>query len=183
DKRTKITKGIPILGDIPLLGYLFRSTDDKLEKSDLVILLTPHIMSGETPFLDFSEIRPKDGAVAEMVKGKIVIKKVSTDSEEAAMAALGSDSAGLRGYCSLVIEKIKRFSKLNLPQEGKGEVALSFRLSRQGDLLGEPKALNTADPLLVPRAIKAVKDALPFPPLPKDFNKPSQTFKIVLSFE
>jgi len=183
DKRTKIVKQIPILGDIPLLGYLFRSTNDKLEKSDLVILLTPHIMSGETPFSDFSEIKPKDGAVAKMVKGKIIINKVSTDSEETAMAALGSGRVGLRDYCLLVIEKIKLFSKLNLPKEGKGEVALSFTISRQGELVGEPKALNTADAPLVPWAVKAVKDASPFPPLPKDFDKPSETFRISLSYE
>jgi len=183
DKRTKTVKQIPILGDIPLLGYLFRSTDDKLEKSDLIILLTPHIMSGETPYSDFSEIRPKDGAVAKMVKGKVIINKVSTDSEETAMAVLESDSPWLRDYCLLVVEKISRFSKLNLPKDGKGEVALSFTVSRQGDLVDEPKVMNTADPLLVPWAVNAVKDASPFPPLPKDFNKPRGTFKITLSYE
>ena len=185
DKRAKTTKGIPILGDIPLLGYLFRSTDDKVEKSDLIILLTPHIMSGETPFSDFSEIRPKDGAVAEMVKGKIVVNKISTVNEEAAIAALGPGptNSWLSNYSLLVIEKINHFSKLNLPKEGKGEVALSFTLSSQGYLLDEPRILNTADPLLVPWAVKAVKDASPFPPLPKDFNKPRETFRISLSYE
>lgn len=183
DKRTKTVKQIPILGEIPLLGYLFRSTNDKLEKSDLVILLTPHIMSGETPFLDFSEIKPKDGAVAKMVKGEVIINKISTDSEEAAMAALEPDSLWLRDYCLLVVEKIKRFSKLNLPKEGKGDVSLSFTVSRQGDLVDEPKAVNTADPSLVPWAVQAVKDASPFPPLPKDFDKPRGVFRITLSYE
>ncbi|MCX5698205.1 MAG: hypothetical protein NTX01_00695 [Candidatus Omnitrophica bacterium] len=183
DKRTKTMKGIPILGDIPLLGYLFRSTDDKLEKRDLVILLTPHIMSGEAPYSDFSEIRPKDGAVAKMVKGEVIINKVSTDSEETAMAALGADSLWLKNYCFLIVEKIKRFSKLNLPKEGKGEVILDFTVSSQGDLVDEPRALNTADASLVSWAVKAVKDASPFPPLPKDFNKPRGTFRITLSYE
>lgn len=182
DKRTKIVKQIPILGDIPLLGYLFRSTDDKLEKSDLVILLTPHIMSGESTFSDFSEIRPKDGAVAKMVKGQVIINKVSTDSEETTMAALEPNSLWLRDYGFLVIEKIKFFSKLNLPKEGKGEVVISFTISSQGDLVGEPKALSLADPLLVFWAVKAIKDASPFPPLPKDSNKLRETFRITLTY-
>lgn len=183
DKRTKTTKGIPFLGDIPLLGYLFRSTDDKLEKSDLVILLTPHIMSGETSYSDFSEIRPKNGAVAKMVKGEIIINKVSSDSEEVTMAALELDSLCLKDYCALVIEKIKRFSKLNLPKGIKGDVVLNFTISRQGDLVDEPKIISTADPLLSLWAVKSVKNASPFPPLPKDFDKPKETFKIILSYE
>jgi len=120
-----------------------------------------------------------------MVKGKIVVNKVSTVNEETAMSALGPGPANpwLSNYSLLVIEKINRFSKLNLPKEGKGEVALSFTLSSQGYLLDEPKILNTADPLLIPWAVRAVKDASPFPPLPKDFNKPRETFRISLSYE
>lgn len=35
---------VPILGDIPLLGMLFRSTTKRSEKIDLIIFLTPHIV-------------------------------------------------------------------------------------------------------------------------------------------
>ena len=35
---------IPILGDIPILGMLFRTRSDKLEKSNLILVLTPHIV-------------------------------------------------------------------------------------------------------------------------------------------
>lgn len=34
----------PILGDIPLLGLLFRTRTDRLEKSNLVLVLTPYIV-------------------------------------------------------------------------------------------------------------------------------------------
>ena len=34
----------PILGDIPLLGYLFRGTDDKERKSVLFVFIKPTIM-------------------------------------------------------------------------------------------------------------------------------------------
>jgi pilus assembly protein CpaC len=43
DLRT-ITK-VPGLGDIPLLGELFKSRDFQKKKSDLVIFLTPHIVT------------------------------------------------------------------------------------------------------------------------------------------
>ncbi|MBI3615870.1 MAG: hypothetical protein HY211_05065 [Candidatus Omnitrophica bacterium] len=38
---------IPLLGDIPVLGALFRSTKDTKKRSELVVFLTPHIITGE----------------------------------------------------------------------------------------------------------------------------------------
>ncbi len=38
---------VPILGSIPLLGYLFSSTSHSTNKSELVIYITPHISYGE----------------------------------------------------------------------------------------------------------------------------------------
>jgi len=38
---------VPLLGSIPLLGYLFSSTSHSTNKSELVIYITPHISYGE----------------------------------------------------------------------------------------------------------------------------------------
>jgi general secretion pathway protein D len=35
---------VPLLGDIPILGYLFRSTSRSMDKKNLYIFLTPHII-------------------------------------------------------------------------------------------------------------------------------------------
>ncbi len=43
----KLTAGIPILKDIPLLGYLFRYTRKKVTTKDLVIFVTPTIVTEE----------------------------------------------------------------------------------------------------------------------------------------
>ncbi len=45
--RTRVTRSetkVPVLGDIPLLGALFRTRGDHLEKSNLILVLTPHII-------------------------------------------------------------------------------------------------------------------------------------------
>jgi len=42
-ERTTISK-VPILGDIPLLGSLFRSTDKANERAEVIVLLTPEIV-------------------------------------------------------------------------------------------------------------------------------------------
>jgi len=41
--RTSVSK-IPILGDIPLLGSLFRRTDRTNERREVIVLLTPQVM-------------------------------------------------------------------------------------------------------------------------------------------
>ncbi|MCX6996222.1 MAG: hypothetical protein NTV49_03850 [Kiritimatiellaeota bacterium] len=43
--RTQSQYKIPLLGDIPLLGFLFRSTSDKVERTNLLIFVTPHIVT------------------------------------------------------------------------------------------------------------------------------------------
>lgn len=41
---TKARSGIPFLSKIPILGYLFGSTDNTTTRNELIILLTPHVM-------------------------------------------------------------------------------------------------------------------------------------------
>nr|WP_246052211.1 type II secretion system secretin GspD [Leptospira idonii] len=43
DKQKKVQK-IPILGEIPLVGNLFRRTTNQLRKTNLMVFLTPHIL-------------------------------------------------------------------------------------------------------------------------------------------
>lgn len=45
--RSRVTRSetkVPVLGDIPLLGALFRTRADRMEKSNLILILTPHII-------------------------------------------------------------------------------------------------------------------------------------------
>ncbi len=48
-ERTTISK-VPILGDIPLLGSLFRSTNKTNERAEVIVLLTPQIVDEEAGF-------------------------------------------------------------------------------------------------------------------------------------
>jgi type II secretory pathway component GspD/PulD (secretin) len=171
EERTKETKRIPILGSIPLLGYLFGSTSDEAKKSELVILLTPHIMTGETSFSDFSEIKPVDGARARMDKGNINIERTFPDG------------TAIAGYDSQVADKIRWLASVDKPKSQTGEVKLSFVLSRSGSLIGEPSVIEASNSALIPYAVKAIKSSAPFGSFPKKFNKEQETFKISLFYE
>ncbi len=44
---SKARQGIPLLSKIPLLGYLFGNTDNDKTRTELVILLTPHVVRNQ----------------------------------------------------------------------------------------------------------------------------------------
>jgi general secretion pathway protein D len=44
NSETKSKSGVPILKDIPLLGYLFRSTGDAKERKELIVLMRPTVL-------------------------------------------------------------------------------------------------------------------------------------------
>lgn len=44
DRVNQINK-VPLLGDIPLLGWLFKSKSDAVKRTNLLILVTPHLVS------------------------------------------------------------------------------------------------------------------------------------------
>lgn len=53
DNKIHVTKGIPVLMDMPLMGRLFRSEDDEVEHTEIVIFITPHIVRGDEPDYNF----------------------------------------------------------------------------------------------------------------------------------
>jgi type II secretory pathway component GspD/PulD (secretin) len=70
--RDVVTTGrsqVPLLGDLPLVGGLFRGTNDRTERQEVIVLLTPHIiaepseMDGPARAADISRKRfgAKDG--------------------------------------------------------------------------------------------------------------------------
>ncbi|HEX8209534.1 MAG TPA: secretin N-terminal domain-containing protein [Longimicrobium sp.] len=46
-EESRFRRGIPILKDIPLLGYLFRDTERRGRKTELVIFLTPYLVESD----------------------------------------------------------------------------------------------------------------------------------------
>jgi general secretion pathway protein D len=47
DDKTRVTKKIPLLGDIPGIGLLFQDQRDRTQKTNLLIFITPHIMTSQ----------------------------------------------------------------------------------------------------------------------------------------
>jgi general secretion pathway protein D len=56
ERETTSTRKVPILGDIPLLGYLFKHSYKEKRKTNLVIMLTPYIVKDQ---LELQAIRER----------------------------------------------------------------------------------------------------------------------------
>jgi general secretion pathway protein D len=68
DRQTQTVDKVPFAGDIPLLGELFKRTQNKKSKTELLIFLTPHVASAPESLKDISQ--------KEMDNSKLVPKAV-----------------------------------------------------------------------------------------------------------
>jgi general secretion pathway protein D len=55
DDKTTIEKKIPLLGDLPLIGGLFRFQRDRLQKTNLLIFITPHVLGNQEDLEQITE--------------------------------------------------------------------------------------------------------------------------------
>jgi|GEM_PF-610394 len=65
DNDSVIEKKVPLLGDIPFLGVLFKSTETSTQKTELLIFLTPHIVKNPQ---DLKDLSAKSEQKAELIK-------------------------------------------------------------------------------------------------------------------
>jgi len=82
---TKETNQVPILGDIPLIGLLFKYTNTVISNTELIIFLSPRIYTGEEAVPEdamekYREIKEKP--IPTLKKTKEEIKKLSLKDEK-----------------------------------------------------------------------------------------------------
>ena len=58
-KQKEVENKVPILGDIPLLGRLFKSTETEVQDTEIVFIITPHIIDIKNPE-DREKLKEKD---------------------------------------------------------------------------------------------------------------------------
>ena len=87
---------VPWLGDIPILGALFRSTEYQRNQSELVIIITPHLVTptrGEALALPTDRIRiPTENEL--FLNGRVAGKRLKGAAGEVAR----QDFTGSYGY-------------------------------------------------------------------------------------
>ena len=55
NSKSKIVKQVPFLGDIPLLGFLFRHTETTYMPTNLLIFVTATVINDRGEYVDVQE--------------------------------------------------------------------------------------------------------------------------------
>jgi len=69
ENMTEAASKVPFLGDLPLIGWLFRSTSETARKVNLYVFITPHIIGDD--FANLDEISKKKKQEVEKLTGKV----------------------------------------------------------------------------------------------------------------
>jgi hypothetical protein len=176
------TREVPGLADIPLLGSIFRSktkgsADTTPEKTELVIFLTPHIITGD---------ESKDLLTLEKVAHEVEAEKIETEQEfdKLNMSSIAADESLTKAYCDLISAMIMQRADTKKPASPVyGEVIISFALNRDGTLASTPQTEEGSSTALTKIGIESIKDASPFPPFPASMDAEQETFKIAISYQ
>lgn len=99
DDFTDSINQVPWLGDIPILGALFRSTNYQRSQSELVVIITPHLVSptsGEALALPTDRIRPP--TESELFLFGQTARPAGAPRSGAAAEVAKQDFAGSYGY-------------------------------------------------------------------------------------
>ena len=95
-EEESVTK-VPLLGDIPLLGYLFKSRSVQKEKTNLLVFLTPHIIKEEEQLAELTEQKTLDFSRAEnrYKPGELLMQFKQGVSEERIQEILSREEASV----------------------------------------------------------------------------------------
>jgi type II secretory pathway component GspD/PulD (secretin) len=74
-KKTTVSNRVPILGDLPFIGFLFRSKDERVLNTDLVVQVTPHILAPEG---DYHVEKPQ---VIKEIEDELLMERILSEKE------------------------------------------------------------------------------------------------------
>jgi general secretion pathway protein D len=55
DDKTTVVRKVPIVGNLPLVGALFRHTRDRVEKTNLLLFITPYVMDSQEQLAELTD--------------------------------------------------------------------------------------------------------------------------------
>jgi len=158
-KRERTQSQLPLLGDIPVLGAAFRSRVDTNRKTELVVFLTPQIISAS---------------------GERVVDFSSAFSVE----HVGQEDKPVPEHYQAAIRDLISQSLAHMVRSNpgtRGSVELSFMLARDGRVVGEPHVESPYGELSVQATQAAIK-AIPFPPFPEGVPANAVQVRLVVEY-
>lgn len=183
DKKEKEVRKIPLLGDIPLLGLLLRSTKDSVTKTELVVFLTPHINSGDIP--DDYESLTKDSDIIKIQNQQELNSTIYLDPAKKFKPERKILTENQ--YYKYVRSRIKDiFSLAITSQKGEinniqGEVGVSFVIINNGQIKKGSLVIKSPNQQ-INNLVKQCLENKSFVPFPKALDKSEAGFSFTLAF-
>ena len=189
EENIKNKEKIPGLSDIPLIGKMFQGEYNKNYKTELVILITPRIVTGEgigsgvkNVNKEFGKEQLETSPSEEKASYNLEKKKASLNNSKQTLAEV-EERKSYSDYYLKVTNSIYSYLKRNYLDMGlKKEVNVVFLLDSKGTLVGEPAVIGDVEPSIRDLAIEVVKKAGPYPVFPYSMEKEKEAFNILLSF-
>jgi general secretion pathway protein D len=60
DDKERVEKKVPLLGDLPLVGTLFRSHSDRMQKTNLLLFITPRVLANPESLAEMTERKTQE---------------------------------------------------------------------------------------------------------------------------
>jgi type II secretory pathway component GspD/PulD (secretin) len=111
DNVTTATSKVPLLGDIPILGWLFKFKTTKVEKTNLMIFITPYIIKTE---VDAGDLTRRKNEAQDNFRKEYRIEKKGTEPVVPPAAPAGKTGA---------VEKTANEPLSQPPQNSTGKTA------------------------------------------------------------
>lgn len=116
------TQKMPFMGDIPVLGYLFKNNRVDKKKTNLLIFLTPHIVKESQTLDSLTAVKQREFAVSQnmYIAGELIVRFRHLVPEDKILSIIASRGAA-------VIERIdhNRNFRIRLREKQQVEAALS----------------------------------------------------------
>jgi len=199
DERSDNVSKVPFLGDIPFLGAAFKNTEQEISKKEIVIFLTPHIVSGDVDYLKTPDSPPIGEKLftkhewptfnrrkpVEISPGYLLGKK--DDQKKTIRLAPGANVSSPEEYYYEVTGKIME----SVRRDAAGDVRISsgdsariyFLLYSGGKLASKPVVIKSTNAHFGALAVEAVEKAAPFPPFPMSIREVKKDFKLDVVYE
>jgi len=156
---------IPLLGDIPILGAAFRSRVDTNKKTELVVFLTPQIISA-------------GGEHVKEFPSTTLVEQVGQEAGPGKPSVPVSYQAMIRALVQATLSTHLRSTSL-----GAGSLEVSFVLGRDGHLIGSPQITSPQGEAFVQAAQAALEAAVPFPPFPERTPVKQVRFRMAIDYQ
>ncbi|MFI5359824.1 MAG: secretin N-terminal domain-containing protein [Halanaerobiales bacterium] len=132
DDIIESVKKVPILGDIPILGHLFKSRSTQNIKSELIIFITPHIVK-EDEIVE---------TIQENLKSREIISESIEQMEEKSATIVEEEKIGIAPEEILAMEEVEIIREQDKGEEVKEEDDKAEPVNTEYDVVNIRKEEN-----------------------------------------